>query len=58
MPMIDIAHQHMLTARAIHATQGDEAKYPVLDWTALVAGSRVAAGLNGLDSSTVCAVTY
>ena len=56
MPVIDIAHQHMLTARALHAAQGENAKYPVLDWTALVAGSRVAAGLNGLDTSTVSAV--
>ncbi|KAF8522853.1 NAD-P-binding protein [Gautieria morchelliformis] len=56
MPIIDVAHQHMLTARAIHGAQGEEAKYPVLDWSALVAGSRVAAGLSGLESSTVRAI--
>lgn len=53
MPIVDIAHQHLLTARAIHAKQTAEgtAKHEVLDWSALVAGSRVAAGLPGLDSS-------
>ena len=56
MPVIDIAYQHLLTARAIHASQGEAAKHEVLDWAALVAGSRVAAGLDGLDSSKVCAV--
>ncbi|KAF8588911.1 NAD-P-binding protein [Ramaria rubella] len=51
MPVIDIAHQHLLTAKAIHEAQGVETKYPVLDWSALVAGNRVAAGLDGFDSS-------
>lgn len=37
MPVMDVAQQHMLTARA-HG--GDE-----LDWTSLVAGQRIAAGL-------------
>lgn len=37
MPVMDVAHQHMLSARA-HG--GDE-----LDWTALVGGQRIAAGL-------------
>jgi len=37
MPTMDVAHQHMLSARA-HG--GDE-----LDWTALVGGQRIAAGL-------------
>ena len=38
MPILDVAHQHMLSARA-HG--GDE-----LDWTALVGGQRIAAGLH------------
>ncbi|CAD6565561.1 MAG: hypothetical protein TREMPRED_001528 [Tremellales sp. Tagirdzhanova-0007] len=37
MPVMDVAHQHMLSARA-HG--GD-----TMDWTALVAGQRIAAGL-------------
>jgi hypothetical protein len=37
MPVMDVAHQHMLSARA-HG--GEE-----MDWTALVAGQRIAAGL-------------
>ena len=37
MPVMDVAHQHMLSARA-HG--GD-----MMDWTALVAGQRIAAGL-------------
>ncbi len=37
MPTIDVANQHMLSARA-HG--GDE-----MDWTALVGGQRIAAGL-------------
>lgn len=37
MPTMDVAHQHMLSARA-HG--GDE-----MDWTALVGGQRIAAGL-------------
>ncbi|THH11358.1 hypothetical protein EW145_g708 [Phellinidium pouzarii] len=52
MPVIDIAHQHMLTARAIHASQKVEgcAEFEVLDWSALIAGPRVSAGLDGLNS--------
>lgn len=55
MPMIDIAHQHLLTARALHVAQKAEGKetYDVLDWSAMVAGCRVAAGLDGLDSGKV-----
>ena len=55
MPVIDLAHQHMLTARALHIKQKSEGtqKFDVLSWSALVAGSRVAAGLNGLNSAEV-----
>ena len=46
----------MLTARALHASQvrRGEAHFDVLDWSSLVAGTRVAAGLDGFDSSKVC----
>jgi hypothetical protein len=52
MPTIDIAHQHLITARAIHANQvqaGKEA-VDVLDWSGIVAGTRVAAGLDAFES--------
>ncbi len=53
MPVVDIAHQHMLTARALHEAQkvAGTQSFDSLDWSALVAGPRVAAGLDGLDSS-------
>ncbi|KAI0354664.1 NAD-P-binding protein [Trametes cingulata] len=53
MPALDAAHQHMLTARALHANQArrGNARFDVLDWSSLVAGARVAAGLDGFDSS-------
>lgn len=55
MPAIDIAHQHLLTARAIHAAnkQAGIAIYDTLDWSGIIAGARVAAGLDGLDSQKV-----
>jgi hypothetical protein len=37
MPIIDVAHQHLITARA---NGGDQ-----LDWSSLVGGQRIAAGL-------------
>ena len=53
MPVIDIAHQNLLTARAIHESHKSKGKekFETLDWSALVAGTRVAAGLNGFDSA-------
>ncbi|KAG6895085.1 hypothetical protein C0992_003211 [Termitomyces sp. T32_za158] len=53
MPAIDVAHQHLLTARAIHQSMKQEGKavYETLDWSGIVAGTRVAAGLDGLDSN-------
>ncbi|KAI0964133.1 hypothetical protein AcW1_001023 [Taiwanofungus camphoratus] len=53
MPVVDTAHQHILTARAEHAAMKlrGEATFDVLDWSALVAGTRVAAGLDGFDSA-------
>lgn len=55
MPVVDIAHQHMLTARAGHISkklQGTS-KYETLDWSALVSGVRVAAGLAATGSGSV-----
>ena len=45
----------MLTARALHANQArvGNTHFNVLDWSSLVAGTRVAAGLDGFDSSKV-----
>jgi len=60
MPVVDAAYRNMLTARAIHQAQKAASlaqdtpppKHEVLDWSALVAGVRVSAGLPGLlDSS-------
>ncbi|KAF7972552.1 hypothetical protein HWV62_17762 [Athelia sp. TMB] len=45
MPLTDIALGHMVTARSVHAKA--EAGTPPVDWSALVAGVRVAAGLDG-----------
>jgi hypothetical protein len=55
MPVIDVAHQHLLTARALHTAQKAQGKQTVdvLDWSAIVAGTRVAAGLDGFDSQKV-----
>ncbi|KAK2461459.1 hypothetical protein APHAL10511_005922 [Amanita phalloides] len=55
MPVVDIAHQHLLAARALY--QNDKAKgkakFETLDWSGLVAGTRVAAGLSGFDNQEV-----
>ncbi|KAM5535897.1 hypothetical protein V8D89_006493 [Ganoderma adspersum] len=53
MPALDAAHQHMLTARALYANQVrlGQAQFDILDWSSLVAGTRVAAGLDAFDSS-------
>ncbi|TBU29764.1 NAD(P)-binding protein [Dichomitus squalens] len=53
MPALDAAHQHMLTARALYANQVKQgnAHFDVLDWSSLIAGSRVSAGLEPFDSS-------
>jgi 3-hydroxyisobutyrate dehydrogenase-like beta-hydroxyacid dehydrogenase len=48
VPTIDAAHRNMLTARALHAN--GQSKQEVLDWSALAAGLRVAAGLDAFDS--------
>ncbi|KAG6919036.1 hypothetical protein DXG01_009746 [Tephrocybe rancida] len=58
MPAIDVAHQHLLTARAIHQLKKQEGKaeFETLDWSGIVAGTRAAAGLDGLDSKKACLV--
>jgi len=55
MPVIDIAHQHLLTARALHDANklGGAEQFEVLDWSAIIAASRVAAGLEGFSSGKV-----
>lgn len=55
MPVIDIAHQHMLTARAGHIsnTLQGTAKHETLDWGALISGVRVTAGLAATGSGSV-----
>ena len=55
MPVIDIAHQHMLTARAGHISkvQQGTSKFEVLDWGALISGVRVSAGLSATGSGSV-----
>jgi len=55
MPSIDIAHQHLITARAIHTGQAQAGRemVGVLDWSGIVAGSRVAAGLEPFEHKNV-----
>ncbi|CAE6509099.1 hypothetical protein RSOLAG22IIIB_05065 [Rhizoctonia solani] len=44
MPIITLARDHLLTARA-----QEEKPFPSLDWSALVSGNRLAAGLDAFD---------
>jgi 3-hydroxyisobutyrate dehydrogenase-like beta-hydroxyacid dehydrogenase len=55
MPTVDIAHQRLLTTRALHqqTTAAKTNKFETLDWSAIVAGSRVAAGLDAFDTQKV-----
>ncbi|KAF8665339.1 hypothetical protein AX16_000358 [Volvariella volvacea WC 439] len=52
MPAIDVAHQHLITARALHQNnvQNGTAPFQVLDWLGLAAGTRLGAGIDPLDS--------
>ncbi|KAF8753804.1 NAD-P-binding protein [Rhizoctonia solani] len=53
MPIITLARDHLLTARA------QEAKpYPSLDWSALVSGNRLAAGLDAFDHRKHVAIQH
>ncbi|RXW18510.1 hypothetical protein EST38_g7352 [Candolleomyces aberdarensis] len=51
MPAIDVAHQHLITARAIHLKEKNEGKEvaSTLDWSGIIAGTRAGAGLDGFD---------
>lgn len=52
MPIIDIVHQQMITAKALHNAnkQANVPTHDVLDMTAIIAASRIAAGLDAFDS--------
>ncbi|KAG2075173.1 NAD(P)-binding protein [Suillus decipiens] len=52
MPAIDNTHRSLITARAIHQAQvvAGTQQWDILDWSSLIASSRVAAGLNPFDS--------
>ncbi|EPQ60237.1 NAD P-binding protein [Gloeophyllum trabeum ATCC 11539] len=54
MPLIDIVHQHLLTARALQENHRREGihKFETLDWSAIIAGARVAAGMDGFNSAS------
>ncbi|PPQ64087.1 hypothetical protein CVT24_008900 [Panaeolus cyanescens] len=51
MPAIDVANQHLVTARAIHTRKFKEgaATLDALDWSGIIAGTRIAAGLDGFN---------
>ncbi|KAK7695111.1 hypothetical protein QCA50_002301 [Cerrena zonata] len=53
MPALDTAHEHLLTARALHASKKARGQqvFETLDWSSLVAGARTSAGLDGFDSA-------
>ncbi|KAF9515880.1 hypothetical protein BS47DRAFT_1341483 [Hydnum rufescens UP504] len=53
VPTVDIAHQHLVTARALETSALSPSKPPfeILDWSALVSALRIAAGLPGFDSA-------
>lgn len=55
MPVVDTAHQRMVTARSIHQEQklAGTHKWDIIDWSALIAGSRVAAGMDPFDCNKV-----
>ena len=52
-PAVENAFHHMLTARALHTAQErtGTTSFPVLDWSALIAGNRVAAGLDAFGET-------
>lgn len=52
MPALDTAHQHLLSARALHDSKKARGQpvFETLDWSSIVAGTRVASGLDGFDS--------
>jgi 3-hydroxyisobutyrate dehydrogenase-like beta-hydroxyacid dehydrogenase len=58
MPITDIAYQHLLTARAVHRNDSlkQQANFETLDWSGLIAGTRLAAGLSAFDRAEDTAV--
>ncbi|GBE77262.1 hypothetical protein SCP_0101350 [Sparassis crispa] len=52
MPAVDAARRHLLTARAQQSAQAlrGESTFELLDWSSLIAGPRVGAGLEPFDS--------
>ncbi|KAG1757840.1 NAD(P)-binding protein [Suillus lakei] len=52
MPAVDNTHRGLISARAMHQAQmvAGTQQWDILDWSALIASSRVAAGLNPFDS--------
>lgn len=55
MPAIDSAFHHLLSARALDTRLKNEgvSTLEAVDWSSLVAGTRVAAGLDGFDKKKV-----
>jgi 3-hydroxyisobutyrate dehydrogenase-like beta-hydroxyacid dehydrogenase len=52
MPAIDIVHQHLVTARALHLAnkQYGTNTFNTLDFTSIIASSRISAGLDAFDT--------
>ncbi|KAG2057082.1 NAD(P)-binding protein [Suillus hirtellus] len=59
MPAVDNAHRALIGARAMHQAQivAGTQQWDVLDWSSLIASSRVGAGLNPFDSKKGTGVT-
>jgi hypothetical protein len=55
--VVDNTHRGLITARAIHQAQvvAGTQQWDIIDWSALIASSRVAAGLHPFDSKKVSA---
>lgn len=53
--IVDNAHRALIGARAMHQAQivAGTQQWDVLDWSSLIASSRVGAGLNPFDSKKV-----
>jgi hypothetical protein len=55
MPAIDNVHHHLLAACALHKAQVcmGTMSFPILDWSVLIASSRVTAGPDTFDGAKV-----
>jgi hypothetical protein len=58
VPVIDLAHQHMRTSRAIQQQRVAEGtqKFDILDWSSLVSSLRLGAGLTPDGQRVRCRV--